>query len=401
MSVSDDSPRTKTCVLTATGRSAIAVVAVSGPSAVDLVDRRFQAANGRALADQPVARMLYGHWGSAAGEDVVICLRSRQEVEVHCHGGGQSVARVLKYLVSAGCLQVDWHQWIAERTDRTLQAEAQVALFAAMTQRTAAILLMQFHGALHRELEAIRARLDVGDCQAAAQSVEELLGWSQFGLHLTQPWRVVIVGPPNVGKSSLINALVGYERAIVFDQPGTTRDVVSATTALDGWPVVLSDTAGLQPTMDDVEASGIALTQEKLRQADLTVWLRDATELQSQLEASRQESISGQADGMALPLDLQRTLVVVNKIDLIGSPPTLKGELLGISATAGTGITALIEAVAKRLVPVVPAADAAVPFTGRQVKLLNELLQACRTSQIVAAKDRVQSLLTGEPEHPH
>ena len=84
------------------------------------------------------------------------------------------------------------------------------------------------------------------DLQAAAARIREWLAWEDFGLHLTRPWNVVLAGRPNVGKSSLINALLGYTRSIVFDQPGTTRDVVTAATAIDGWPIELSDTAGLR-----------------------------------------------------------------------------------------------------------------------------------------------------------
>ena len=89
-----------------------------------------------------------------------------------------------------------------------------------------------------------------------------------LGLHLARPWQVVVAGPPNVGKSSLINALAGYPRAIVHWAPGTTRDAVTVETVLDGWPVELCDTAGLRTAGDAVERAGIELARRKMAQAE-------------------------------------------------------------------------------------------------------------------------------------
>ena len=116
--------------------------------------------------------------------------------------------------------------------------------------------------------------------------------WSDVGMHLTNPWRVAIGGPPNVGKSTLINALVGYQRAIAFDQPGTTRDVVTAMTAIDGWPVELSDTAGLRTSDEPLEQAGVQRRRAELRRADLTVLVFDliqpwTSEIQQLCEGQR------------------------------------------------------------------------------------------------------------------
>ena len=89
-------------MLTASGRSAIAVVAVAGPAAVELVQNHFQAVNGRPLAEQSMGRIVYGHWGGELGEDLVVYRRTSQELEIHCHGGTQSVARVVNDLAGAG-----------------------------------------------------------------------------------------------------------------------------------------------------------------------------------------------------------------------------------------------------------------------------------------------------------
>src|SRR6185503_7750192 len=104
-----------------------------------------------------------------------------------------------------------------------------------------------------------------------------LLALAEVGLHLTTPWRVVFAGPPNVGKSSLVNALLGYPRAIVYDQPGTTRDVLTASTAFDGWPFELRDTAGLRDgiSLDSVEVEGVARARAQIATADLVVFVHD------------------------------------------------------------------------------------------------------------------------------
>ena len=98
------------------------------------------------------------------------------------------------------------------------------------------------------------------------------------GLRLIAGWRVVLAGRPNVGKSRLLNALTGYDRAIVDATPGTTRDVVTARTALDGWPVELADTAGLRPSDDPIEASGVALARARQGEADLVLVVLDRSE---------------------------------------------------------------------------------------------------------------------------
>ena len=128
---------------------------------------------------------------------------------------------------------------------------------------------------MSRAIEQIEASIHAGNAQAARQPIEALLAHAATGLHLTRPWQVVVAGRPNVGKSSLINAIAGYQRAIVHSTPGTTRDVVSVQTAMDGWPVEISDTAGLRETREEIEQTGINLARQKILAADLVVLVFD------------------------------------------------------------------------------------------------------------------------------
>ena len=104
-----------------------------------------------------------------------------------------------------------------------------------------------------------------------------LARYAPLGRRLTAPWRVVVAGPPNVGKSSLVNALAGYQRSIVAPTPGTTRDVVTTRLAIDGWPVELADTAGVREATDALETQGVRLAREATAAADLCLWVLDAS----------------------------------------------------------------------------------------------------------------------------
>jgi tRNA modification GTPase len=176
-----------------------------------------------------------------------------------------------------------------------------------------------------------------------------------------------------VGKSSLINALVGYERAIVFDQPGTTRDVVTASTVIDGWPISLSDTAGLHGSEDELEIAGMELALERLATADLVVWVLDATTV---VGNAIERTVQVEIDELQLSLS-SRLLIVVNKIDARESLQVPRG-VLATSAVTGAGIEQLLAAISHRLVSTAPKKGEAVLFTERQVELVATALNFCR-----------------------
>jgi tRNA modification GTPase len=213
--------------------------------------------------------------------------------------------------------------------------------------------LDQFQGALSAELRGVIELLKRGDSAAAAPRLTALQATAPLGLHLDTPWQVVISGAPNVGKSTLINALVGYGRAIVAAEPGTTRDVVSAATAIDGWPIELSDTAGIRASVDALEVAGITLAQQKLAAADLRVLVFDRS------------APFGPAE-QALAAAWPDAMIVHSKSDL---PPHGDARPAGIEACApgGLGMEQLLAIIAARLVPAAPPAGSAVPFRPRHV----------------------------------
>ena len=240
------------------------------------------------------------------------------------------------------------------------QVEAREALTHAATLRTASILLDQYHGAFQHALTQIAENLQHQRIVEARQLLDLLLQRIPLGRHLIEPWKIVIGGAVNVGKSSLANALAGHVRSVVSPTPGTTRDVVTTRLALDGWPVELSDTAGWRSGTDSLEAAGIDRARAALEHADLVIWLLD-----------------GSAPPVFPEMPLPKVVHVINKIDLprAWDWQSVNGGCL-VSARTGEGVTVLCEHLAKVLVPDPPAAKEPVPFNARMCGLL-ETMRDC------------------------
>jgi len=386
-------------LLTSPGRGAVSVVAARGRRAEIAVDRHFRAANGRMLKRQAADRIYFGRWTGGGGleEEVVLVRDGDGNVEVHCHGGDAAASRIMAAFQDAGCRCVAWSAWASGERRSAVECEAIEALAKSLTFRTAGVLLDQYHGALNNALNRLCGAINQGRWNDAAASVQELMERATFGAHLTRPWRITIAGFPNVGKSSLMNALIGYSRSIVFDQPGTTRDVLTAETAIDGWPVRLVDVAGARRSSDAIETAGVELAKRQIAKSDLLVWVLDASALSPKQLTELEETANFQLD-QALEGEWARgeRMVVVNKSDLLPNADRFDFQrAAAVSAKHGRGIEGLQATISRRLVPTLPSRGAAVPFTSRQTKLLRDSLDALEQRQDSIAINAIDRLANG------
>jgi tRNA modification GTPase len=241
-----------------------------------------------------------------------------------------------------------------------LEAELYQSLIHTRTRRTASWVLSQTNGLLRQELTTL-VNLKDGSSEFNRRW-NALRQARSFARHLTIPWRVLVMGRPNVGKSSLVNAIVGFDRAIVFDQAGTTRDVIEASTIVDGLPASFFDTAGLREHTDDqIEYAGMLGTRRVMAACDLALVIVDATD-----EASYDHSLLS-----GLPDQTPRA-VVLNKCDLLSESALQQHvqrcrgmfnntPILTVSATTGTGVDELLNWVMCSLVPDVPKLGVPLP----------------------------------------
>ncbi len=373
-------------LLTPPGRSALATLRVEGPQAVALVEQFFLPVSGGSLSGREIGSICFGHWSRTGGEEVVLSQHRQNQVEIHCHGGTISVNLLRQSLLAAGCEEITWQQWIAKQHSDPITADALIALAEAQSQRTALLLLTQAEGALRGAIEKITLLVQQRDLAVACDALDALLMYAPLGKHLVCGWQVVLAGRANVGKSSLVNALVGYQRSIVYDKPGTTRDVLIAKTALEGWPITLTDTAGLQPTRDPLELAGMRAAEASLEKADLVILVFDA-------------SLAWSTEDDALVQRWPAALVVHNKCDLQAAAG-FRPEGIQSSAQRAGGVTKLCEQIIQKLVGRMPEADAAIPFTDEQARALNAARQALARSDACLALDRLSAppFFNGPPQ---
>jgi tRNA modification GTPase len=315
---------------------------------------------------------MFGRLGEDLADEVVVAVvQSSPEpsLEIHCHGGAQVVSWLIELFAARGAAPCAWPELLLT-TEKRLESTATQYLSKTTTLRAAKILLDQQQGAMRGGLEQIRHRLEAENASAAAQEIQAILQFSALGMHLVTPFRVVVAGPPNAGKSSLVNALAGFQRSIVSPLPGTTRDAVSTFLAIDGWPVELIDTAGIHGGAGGLEHEGIGLAREQIGACDLCLWLMDVTIPKVSPEVPLLES-----GFLSLP--------VANKID----QPALwaTAEHCAVSALTGEGLTGLCHKISRRLVPDAPSPGAAVPFCSDVMTALQAMKQAIADGKIASA----------------
>jgi tRNA modification GTPase len=300
----------------------------------------------------------------------VVVKRRADLVEVHCHGGLAASRAVIASLVAGSARDVPWTEWLRLAGANQIEVEAHAALARAGGPRAAQILTRQLAGALHDAFARLTACIAAGDHAAADTLRARLHRAARVGLRLDRPWRVVLAGPVNAGKSSLVNALAGHARSLVSPEAGTTRDLVETRLVLGGWEVDLVDTAGLRdataldgpaPAVAAVEQEGIARGLAAQAEADLVLRIMPA-------DAARPPTVA------ANPAEL----LVMTKCDLAtaaGPPPAaFPHDVIRTSAVTGSGIDLLADRIVAALVPEEltdpTLLDGAVPFTPRQLAAL-------------------------------
>lgn len=356
------------------GRGALAVIRLSGPEAIAIAQRmarvdsfeprRATLAKLRA-GDEELDQVLVTCFPapqSLTGEDVV---------EISCHGSPAIVRRIVDAALEAGAALAGPGEFtlraLSNGKINLAQAEAIRDLIAAQTDAAVKQAARQLNGELSKTLDPFKEKLVhvivllesalefVEDDLPAPQvnQVDEILSSVIAGVdRLSQSFsagrllqdgaKVAITGRPNVGKSSLFNSLVRSERAIVTETPGTTRDTLTESIDLGGVPVVLTDTAGLRETSDNVESLGIERTHRAMGDADLVLLLLDGS---NQFGPDDEELLKQTAD--------TRRLVVMNKSDLPSFQPLARCvgdvEAINVSARTGEGLSALHSAILARL----------------------------------------------------
>lgn len=401
-------------IATAPGPSAIGVVRLSGPDTCAVLDRVFRPKNGRPMSRQEPRRLVLGDVLDRDGQVIDSALAvlfpgpgsyTGQDCgELQCHGSPVVLDAALAAMLAAGARQAKGGEFTRRaflngRMD-LLQAEAVADLIDAETAQAAHNAVGQLEGVLSRTvseiydgLMAIVSRFyavvdypdeDIGDLQRedmldtlrrAENRLEELLATFSRGKLLKLGVPTVILGRPNVGKSSLLNALLGYDRAIVTDVAGTTRDTVEEKVQVGHVLLRLCDTAGLRDTGDAVERLGVQRTRDAARQAALALLVLDGSR---PLTAEDEDAI---ATAAAVP----RQLVIVNKTDLpAGVEPAALvqrfGQVYPLSAATGEGVDALCRAV-EALYPAGKQAQGELLTNARQADAVARSLEAVRSAR--------------------
>ena len=334
-------------IATSLGEGGISIIRVSGDKALEITDKVFVGKNAQSIIDMKTYTMRYGHICEIGTKNIIDeviisfmkgpkSFTAEDVVEVNCHGGIVSTNKVLEEIIKAGARLAEPGEYTKRaflngRIDLS-QAEAVMDIIRAKTDLSMKSAVMQHEGALSKEINKLRQyMLDTlalieysvdfteddeeedptiaprvqDQLKEAIFDIETLLKEADEGRIIRDGLNMVIVGKPNVGKSSMLNTLLKENRAIVTDVPGTTRDIIEEYLNIDGIPIRIIDTAGIREAKDVVEQIGIERSKEKLNQADIVLLMIDSSR---PLDEEDMQIIEAVKD--------RKTIVVKNKCDL-------------------------------------------------------------------------------------
>ena len=371
------------CAIATAQGGAIGIIRISGPEAITITDKIFTPISGQKLITRKPYTLTFGHILSSKGEvidDVLISLfkaphsyTGEDAIEISCHGSSYILQQVMQLLIQNGCRaagpgEYTQRAFLNGKMDLS-QAEAVADLIASTSAATHRMAMNQMRGGFSRELANLREKLlhltslmelelDFSDheelefanrteLQNIATQIEKVISnlvqSFSVGNALKNGIPVAIVGETNAGKSTLLNALLNEERAIVSDIHGTTRDVIEDTINMGGTIFRFIDTAGIRETKDTIEKLGIERSFQKLDQADIVLWVIDATCAEIQYHQLAEQILPRCSN--------KHLIIILNKIDLLSQKdskkilsifPSTEGiHILALSAKQKNGLDSL------------------------------------------------------------
>jgi len=367
-------PDTIAAIATPPGEGGVGIIRISGSNVWNISDELFQPLDKMPVSQREHGTFAYGKIMDSEGAEIdtglALIMRAPKSytcedvVEIQGHGGSVGLRRILRRVLEAGARMAEPGEFTKRaflngRID-LLQAEGIFDLIRARSDRAASAALEQMEGKLSQQFNVIyEAFLEVAAnlettldfvedelpddvfsgiadlLDRTFQALDQLLDTWDEGRLLREGARVVILGRPNAGKSTLLNALLGFDRAIVSSTAGTTRDTIEEGFVLDGIPLRIIDTAGLRITDDEIEAEGIRRAEAHSEEAHLSVYLIDASQPLHEEDRVRLEK-----------LDPEKSVILLNKVDL-----GKKVEIEGVEASlvSGDGVEELKRAMAETI----------------------------------------------------